>query len=38
MQCTQPEGRSILMQGRSAQQSLKASMLASETEVVELIC
>jgi hypothetical protein len=37
MQCTQPEGRSILLQGRSAQQSPKASMLASETEVVELI-
>jgi hypothetical protein len=37
MQCTQPEGHSILLQGRRAQQSPKASMLASETEVVELI-
>jgi hypothetical protein len=37
MQCTQPEGCSVLLQGRSAQQSPKASMLASETEVVELI-
>jgi hypothetical protein len=37
MQCTQPEGRSISLQGRSVQQSPKVSMLASETEVVELI-
>jgi hypothetical protein len=37
MQCIQPKGRSILLQGCSAQQSPKALMLASETEVVELI-
>jgi hypothetical protein len=37
MQCIQPEGHSILLQGRRAQQSPKASMLASETKVVELI-
>jgi hypothetical protein len=37
MQCTQPGGRSILLQGRSAQQSPKALMLASKTEVVKLI-
>jgi hypothetical protein len=37
MQCIQPKGHSILLQGHSAQQSPKASMLASKTEVVELI-
>jgi hypothetical protein len=34
MQCTQPKGCSILLQGCSAQQSPKALMLASKTKVV----